>query len=138
SDVCSAVLPVRARQATPVPSLYLGVVNSRGIDYNGSIVFHPLGNEVDAYLTSGEDGKVTLKTSKMEFGQGIRTGFMQIVAEELDVNVEDVIVDMGQTDVAAPEIGTFGSLSTQMSGPVFRQDPKSVVQGENVDTRVNR
>lgn len=114
-------VPVRARQATPEPSPDLGVVNSRGIDYNGSIVFHPLGNEVDAYLTIGEDGKVTLKTSKMEFGQGIRTGFMQIVAEELDVDVEDVIVDMGQTDVAAPEFGTFGSLSTQMSGPVFRQ-----------------
>lgn len=114
-------VPVRAHQSSAEATPDLGVTNARGIDYNGSIVFHPLGSEVNAYLSIGEDGKVTLTTSKMEFGQGIKTGFAQLVAEELNLGIDDVIVDMGQTDVAAPEFGTFGSLSTQMSGPVFRQ-----------------
>ena len=114
-------VPVRARQATPEATPDIGVVNARGIDYNGSIVFHPLAGEVDAFLRIGEDGTVTLTTGKMEFGQGIRTGFAQIVAEELSLPFETVTVSMGQTDEAAPEFGTFGSLSTQMAGPVFRQ-----------------
>lgn len=114
-------LPVQARQATPEAAPDLGVTNARGIDYNGSIAFNPLSTEVDAFLHIDEDGKVTVKTAKIEFGQGIKTGFMQLVAEELDVALDAVDVNMAQTDVAAPEMGSYGSMSTKTTGPVLQR-----------------
>lgn len=114
-------LPVKARQATPDAAPDLGVVNARGIDYNGSIVAAPFSTDVDAFLRINEDGTVTLATGKIEFGQGIRTGFMQLIAEELDVDLDQVEVSMAQTDVAAPEMGSFGSMSTRISGPIFQK-----------------
>lgn len=72
---------------------------------------------VDAYLRVNPDGTVTLLTGKVEFGQGIMTGFAQIVAEELSLPFERVEVILGQTDVAPYDIGTFGSLSTRQTGP---------------------
>ncbi len=35
---------------------------------------------LDAYLRVNEDGTVTLMTGKVEYGQGIQTGFAQLVA----------------------------------------------------------
>jgi isoquinoline 1-oxidoreductase len=75
----------------------------------------------DAYLRVNEDGTITLLTGKVEFGQGIRTGFAQLAAEELSVPFESVKVIMGQTDEAPFDIGTFGSLSTRLTGPRIRQ-----------------
>lgn len=76
---------------------------------------------VDAYLHLGTDGKITLFTGKVEYGQGIQTGFAQLVAEELDVPFETVSVTMGITDKTPWDLGTFGSLSTRRTGAVIRQ-----------------
>lgn len=76
--------------------------------------------DVDAYLRINEDGTITLLTGKVEFGQGIRTGFAQLVAEELSVPFESVDVIMGITNEAPFDIGTFGSLSTRLTGPRIR------------------
>jgi isoquinoline 1-oxidoreductase len=76
---------------------------------------------VDAYLRINEHGTITLLTGKVEFGQGIRTGFAQLAAEELSVPFEAVDVIMGKTDEAPFDIGTFGSLSTRLTGPRIRQ-----------------
>jgi nicotinate dehydrogenase subunit B len=78
-------------------------------------------SEIDAYLKIGPDGTVTLYTGKLEFGQGIQTGFAQLAAEELDVPFERVNVVMGITDRTPWDLGTFGSLSTRSTGPVIRQ-----------------
>ena len=77
-------------------------------------------NAVDSYLQIGQDGTVTLMTGKVEFGQGIQTGFAQLVAEELDVALDKIKVIMGQTDSTPFDIGTFGSLSTRGTGPTVR------------------
>jgi isoquinoline 1-oxidoreductase len=77
--------------------------------------------EVDAWLSLGADGAITLATGKIEFGQGIQTGFAQLAAEELDVPFERVSVIMGQTDRVPYDFGTFGSLSTRRTGPLIRQ-----------------
>ena len=81
----------------------------------------PFPMDVDAYLRVNEDGTITLLTGKVEFGQGIRTGFAQLAAEELSVSFESVQVIMGQTDESPFDIGTFGSLSTRLTGPRIRQ-----------------
>jgi isoquinoline 1-oxidoreductase len=76
---------------------------------------------LDAYLRVNEDGTVGLFTGKVEFGQGIQTGFVQIVAEELSLPFESVSAVMGQTDQSPFDIGTFGSLSIRLTGPRIRQ-----------------
>lgn len=75
---------------------------------------------VDAWLSIGAEGVITLFTGKVEYGQGIQTGFAQLAAEELDVPFERVSVVMGQTDRVPPDSGTFGSLSTRRTGPQVR------------------
>jgi len=77
--------------------------------------------DVDAWLTIGTDGTINLHTGKVEFGQGIQTGFAQLVAEELDVPFERVNVIMGITNMTPYDIPTVGSLSTRTSGPLVRQ-----------------
>jgi nicotinate dehydrogenase subunit B len=77
--------------------------------------------DVDSYLAIGEDGTVTLATGKVEFGQGIQTGFAQLVAEELDVPFERVNVVMGITDQVPYDGATVGSQSTRRTGQVVRQ-----------------
>ena len=72
-------------------------------------------------IAIAEDGAVTAFSGKVEFGQGIRTGFAQIVADELDVPLDRVTVVMGDTDRSPHDFGTFGSHSTQQEAPVLRR-----------------
>lgn len=76
---------------------------------------------LDSYLAINADGTATLSTGKVEYGQGIRTGFAQLAAEELGLPFESIKVVMGFTDRTPWDIGTFGSLSTQLTGPRIRQ-----------------
>jgi nicotinate dehydrogenase subunit B len=77
--------------------------------------------DVDAWLSIGADGAITLATGKVEFGQGIQTGFGQLAAEELDVPFARVNVVMGRTDRAPYDSSTVGSQSTRGTGPLVRQ-----------------
>jgi isoquinoline 1-oxidoreductase len=77
--------------------------------------------DVDAWLRIGEDGTISLFTGKVEFGQGIQTGFGQLVADELDVPFRSVNVIMGSTDQVPYDNATVGSASTRSTGPMVRQ-----------------
>jgi isoquinoline 1-oxidoreductase len=77
--------------------------------------------DVDAWLSIGADGIVTLATGKVEFGQGIQTGFAQLAAEELDLPFERITVVMGQTNRVPRDSSTVGSQSTRSTGPLVRQ-----------------
>jgi len=76
---------------------------------------------LESRIAIAPDGAVTAFSGKVEFGQGIRTGFAQIVADELDVPLDRVTVVMGDTDLVPHDFGTFGSHSTQQEAPVFRR-----------------
>ena len=66
------------------------------------------------------DGSVTAFSGKIEFGQGIRTAFAQLVANELDVPVERVHVVLGDTAPVPFDFGTFGSNSVAQEAPALR------------------
>ncbi|MFQ5776687.1 MAG: xanthine dehydrogenase family protein molybdopterin-binding subunit [Terriglobia bacterium] len=66
-------------------------------------------------------GKVTVLTGSSPHGQGQETSFAQIVAEELDVEPEDVIVIHGDTQAVPYGIGTFGSRATAVGGTAMYQ-----------------
>jgi nicotinate dehydrogenase subunit B len=67
------------------------------------------------------DGTVTALSGKIEFGQGIRTAFAQLVANELDMPVERVRVVLGDTGHVPFDFGTFGSNSVAQEAPALRR-----------------
>ena len=76
--------------------------------------------EIGAWLHVAGDGRVTVYTGKVEFGQGIRTSLAQEVAEELRVSMASIEMIMGDTELTPFDMGTFGSLSTPQMGTKLR------------------
>ncbi|MDP9264577.1 MAG: molybdopterin-dependent oxidoreductase [Chloroflexota bacterium] len=67
------------------------------------------------------DGSVTAFSGKVEYGQGVRTAFAQVVADELDVPLEQVRVVLGDTAQVPYDHGTFGSRSIAQEWPELRR-----------------
>ncbi len=80
----------------------------------------PMPTDLNVYLRIREDGKVELYTGKIEMGQGAITSLAQMLAEELDVKLDEVIMVMGDTDLCPWDMGTFGSMTTRFFGPPLR------------------
>jgi carbon-monoxide dehydrogenase large subunit len=66
-------------------------------------------------------GKVTAVTGSSPHGQGHETTFAQIIADQLGVACDDVIVRHGDTLGAPQAIGTFGSRSAGLGGNALAQ-----------------
>jgi CO/xanthine dehydrogenase Mo-binding subunit len=77
--------------------------------------------ELDQWIRIEPDGSVTLFTGKVELGQGIRAAIARIGAEELDVALERVRVQMADTAQGPNELMTVGSMSIEQSGRAMRQ-----------------
>ncbi len=72
------------------------------------------------WLTLNDDRTVTVRTGKIEIGQGIVTALAQIAAEELDVSLSRVRM-VGVDTLSAPNEGhTSASRSTDDSGSAIR------------------
>jgi isoquinoline 1-oxidoreductase len=85
------------------------------------ITFRPKQDgDFNAYLRIGEDGHVTGFTGKIEMGQGPITSLPQMLAEDLDVSIDDVSIVMGDTDLCPFDQGTWGSQTTSAFGTVWR------------------
>jgi CO/xanthine dehydrogenase Mo-binding subunit len=76
---------------------------------------HIDGGALDAWLAVGADGQVTAYTGKCDFGQGIFTAQVQLVAEELDVPIERVTLIECDTAVTPDQGTTSGSQSTPVN-----------------------
>ena len=77
-------------------------------------------NDFNAFLHIDGNGHVTCFTGKIEMGQGIITSLPQMLAEDLDVSLDDVEIVMGDTELCPFDGGTFGSGSTRQFGLLFR------------------
>ena len=73
------------------------------------------------WLRLYEDGTATVYAGKVEYGQGIRTGFAVEVADELRLPLDAVEVILGDTARVPWDMGTFGSQSTARVGPQLRR-----------------
>lgn len=80
----------------------------------------PASQRIEDWLSIEPDGTIIARSGKVEYGQGIRTGFARIVAEELCVPTERVRVVLGETDQVPWDMGTFGSMSTATDGQSLR------------------
>jgi len=76
--------------------------------------------DFNAYMKIAPDGRVTCFVGKVELGQGAMTALPMLLAEELDVAFDAVDIVMGDTDLCPWDMGTFGSLTVRMFGPVLR------------------
>lgn len=76
--------------------------------------------EFNAYLRIKEDGRVDCFSGKIEMGQGANTSIAQALAEELEVNVDDVNMIMGDTELCPYDAGTWGSMTTRFHDPLVR------------------
>jgi nicotinate dehydrogenase subunit B len=71
---------------------------------------------LDSWIRIDADDKITAFTGKAELGQGFKTAFQQIAAEQLDVPFASLTVVTADTQRTANEGYTAGSHSTQDSG----------------------
>ncbi|ACP39469.1 glyceraldehyde dehydrogenase subunit alpha [Saccharolobus islandicus] len=62
------------------------------------------------------DGKVQVIIGASPHGQGTETGIAQIVADELEISVDDVEVIWGDTAIIGEGFGTYGSRSLTLAG----------------------
>lgn len=86
-------------------------------DLPANIIAHPA---LDAWLAVNVDGTVTVRTGKVEIGQGIKTAIAAIAAEELDVAVARIRVETAHTGRTPNEFITAGSRSIEDSGRAVR------------------
>jgi nicotinate dehydrogenase subunit B len=75
---------------------------------------------LDAWIRIDADGSITAFTGKAELGQGFKTAFQQIAAEELDVPFASLTVITADTGRTANEGYTSGSHSMQDSGTAIQ------------------
>ncbi len=68
-------------------------------------------DRIDSWLAIKADGGVTCFTGRVDLGTGIRTALAQIVADELDVDLERVTMVMGDT-ARTPDQGTTSASNT--------------------------
>jgi nicotinate dehydrogenase subunit B len=105
SDAFADDQPAPAAAPPPPPSL------------PGSLKETPL---LDSWVRIDADGSITVFTGKAELGQGFKTAFQQIAAEELDVPFASLKVITADTLLTADEGYTAGSQSTQYSGTAIQ------------------
>ncbi len=101
--------------------LYFTLGNLSLFDREENVLAQQMPSDFNAYLKIGTDGRVTLFTGKIEMGQGVVTSLAQMLADELDVSLENVDMVMGDTDLCPWDMGTFGSMSTPVFGAELRK-----------------
>ncbi len=76
----------------------------------------PTGGWESATVKIEPTGRVTVMTGVSPHGQGAETSFAQITADELGVDIEDIVVLHGDTATVQHGVGTFGSRNTAVGG----------------------
>lgn len=83
----------------------------------GSLRANP---RLSQWLRFRAEGHVEVYSGKVEIGQGILTALAQVVAEELDVTLQQIRMVPASTARSPDEAVTSGSLSVQESGTALR------------------
>ena len=80
----------------------------------------------EAIVKMTPDGSVFILTGTVELGQGAHTALSQIVAEELAIPVERVVVTQVDTDFAPYDSGTYASSGTVVMGLCVQRAAQAV------------
>jgi nicotinate dehydrogenase subunit B len=96
----------------------MNATSGPGIPLPPTLLANP---ELNRWLEFQPEGKVTLRSGKVELGQGIVSAIAQIAAEELDIAYSRVCTLPVDTRVSPNEGSTTGSRSIQEGGEGMRQ-----------------
>ena len=78
-------------------------------------------DQLDSWLAIAPDGTVSVFTSKVDLGTGTGTALGQIVAEELDVPISKISMEIGDTTRSVDQGRTSASRTLERAGPQLRQ-----------------
>ena len=78
-------------------------------------------DQLDSWLAIASDGTVSVFTSKVDLGTGTGTALGQIVADELDVPVLKIRMEIGDTTRTVDQGRTSASRTLERAGPQLRQ-----------------
>ncbi|HDL64148.1 MAG TPA: hypothetical protein ENH12_02020, partial [Proteobacteria bacterium] len=81
----------------------------------------PFVEMASAFIKMNDDGSFNLLMGATELGQGSDTVLAQIVAEELTVKTDDIIVYSSDTDLTPYDVGAFASSTTYLSGQAVKK-----------------
>ena len=84
--------------------------------------------EVDSFLAVHPDGRVTIFTSKVDVGTGMRIAIAQMAAEELGILLSRISLVDGDTGRCPNNGGTGGSTGLTRGGTAVRQAAASARQ----------
>jgi isoquinoline 1-oxidoreductase beta subunit len=89
--------------------------------YAGDGMPHGLRDDPKLFIAIGEDGVVTVTNIRAEMGQGIRTGMVIVVADELEADWAKMkVIQAGGNEVRYGNQDTDGSRSTRQHFAVWR------------------
>ncbi len=71
-------------------------------------------------------GRVTVLTGASPHGQGTATAIAQLVADELEIDIDRILVRHGDTDVIPDGVGTFASRGGAIAGAAARLAARKV------------
>jgi putative selenate reductase molybdopterin-binding subunit len=83
---------------------------------SGNRTFLPFFDGAAAYLRINEEGEVLIKTGEPDLGQGSKTVFSQIAAQELGISVDRITVANVDTQDSPHGLGTFADRTTTLAG----------------------
>jgi CO/xanthine dehydrogenase Mo-binding subunit len=109
--------------AGPLPFLsaaHAAEAGAAGAAFGGAKKPPLVPNQLDSWIAVAPDGGVTAFFGKMDMGQGVDVAVAQIVAEELDVPFERVMVIMGDTATTVNQGGASGSTGVQRGAQQLR------------------
>jgi CO/xanthine dehydrogenase Mo-binding subunit len=75
----------------------------------------------DVFLAVLDDGRILALNGHVDLGTGVRTALAQIVAEELDVDLDRVRMILGHTDAAPNQGPTIASTTIQVTATPLRR-----------------
>jgi CO/xanthine dehydrogenase Mo-binding subunit len=88
---------------------------------SGNRTFLPYFDGASAFIRINEQGRVLVQVGETDLGQGSRTVFAQMAAEELGIPVEWVDIATVDTDISPHGLGTFGDRATTLGGNAVRK-----------------
>lgn len=87
---------------------------------SGNRSFLPYFDGASAYVRINEEGEALVFVGETDLGQGARTVFAQIAAEELGIPLDKVRVALVDTDLSPHGLGTFADRATTLGGNAVR------------------
>ena len=77
-------------------------------------------NQVDSWIAVNSDNTASLKSGRIELGQGSSTGLLMLAAEELNMDLHQMVFVRNDTNVTPNTGETSASNSITLAGPAVR------------------